>query len=169
MKHKGLLLLLLLLPLSGQAASISHIQLAAPSPLQAVDWYTRFLDCEALEGRDEAVHCHGMDIEFDARPILGTTLGTGVDHISFSFPDVAAKMDELERIGVGGLGVRLQRFDDGAVWRDIDGFFVVGFIFDPWGTSIELVQDAAHQGFHHIHLSASDPTATLDRYQAAFG
>ncbi|MDG2176412.1 MAG: VOC family protein [Gammaproteobacteria bacterium] len=169
MKHKGLLLLLLLLPLSGQAASISHIQLAAPSPLQAVDWYTRFLDCEAIEGRDEAVHCHGMDIEFDARPILGTTLGTGVDHISFSFPDVAAKMDELERIGVGGLGVRLQRFDDGAVWRDIDGFFVVGFIFDPWGTSIELVQDAAHQGFHHIHLSASDPTATLDRYQAAFG
>ncbi|MBT5483483.1 MAG: VOC family protein [Gammaproteobacteria bacterium] len=165
----ALIVLLSLLPLSGQAGSISHIQLAAPSPLQAVDWYTRFLGCEAIAGRDEAVNCHGMDIEFMARPILGTTQGTGVDHISFSFPDVAAKIDELEKIGVGGMGVRLQRFDDGSAWRDIEGFFKVGFIFDPWGTSIELVQDPEHEGFHHIHLSATNPADTLAWYESAFG
>lgn len=169
MKNSLLFVLLNLLPFSLLAAEISYVQLAAPSPLQAVDWYTRYLDCEAIEGREEAVSCYGMTLEFVARPILGTSQGTGVDHISFSFTDVAAKMAELERIGVGGMGVRLQRFEDGAAWRDIEGFFTVGFIFDPWGTSIELVEDSAHTGFHHIHLSSTDPAATLSWYEAAFG
>ena len=158
-----------LLPVLTQAAAIEYVQLAAPAPLQAVDWYTGFLDCEPVAGRQEAVSCQGLTIEFTARSILGSSQGTGVDHLAFSYPDVAAKMAELERVGVGGLGVRLQRFDDGSTWRDIDGFFRVAYLFDPWGTRIELVEDETRNGFHHVHLSAADPAATLDWYRQSFG
>lgn len=168
-KSNLLPLLFALLSPAVHAAEISHVQLAAPAPLQAVDWYTRYLDCEAIAGRDEAVSCHGMDIEFVPRSILGTSQGTGVDHISFSYTDVAARMEELAQVGVGGMGVRLQRFEDGSTYRDVDGFFAVGYIFDPWGTRIELVQDPAQTGFHHIHLSAADPALTLDWYERHFG
>ena len=99
---------------------------------------------------------------------MGSTQGTGVNHIAFSYADLETKMAALEAVGVRGSGVRLQRFDDGATLRDLPGLYKHGFVFDPWGTRIELVQDSDKQGFHHIHLSAADPTATLAWYGAAF-
>ena len=39
-------------------------------------------------------------------------------------------MAELEAIGVRGSGVRLQRFEDGSMVRDIPGLFKIAFIFD---------------------------------------
>jgi catechol 2,3-dioxygenase-like lactoylglutathione lyase family enzyme len=158
-----------LLPAMAQGAAIEYVQLAAPAPLQAVDWYTGFMDCEPVAGREEAVNCHGLTLEFVGRPILGGSQGTGIDHLAFSYPDVAAKMTELERVGVGGLGVRLQRFEDGSTWRDIDGFFRAAYLFDPWGTRIELVEDTAHEGFHHVHMSAAVPAATLAWYRELSG
>ena len=47
--------------------------------------------------------------------------------------------------------------------------FKLGFIFDPWGTRIEMVEDPDSLGFHHVHLSATDPAATLAWYQDVFG
>ena len=55
----------------------------------------------------------------------------------------------------GGAGVRLQRFEDGSTFRDVPGLFKIAFIFDPWGTRIELAEDPDYLGFHHIHLSAA--------------
>ena len=100
---------------------------------------------------------------------MGSTQGTGVNHIGFSYPDLTAKMTELEAVGVRGSGVRLQRFPDGSTVRDVPGLFKLGFIFDPWGTRIELVEDTETLGFHHIHLSATDPAATLAWYQDVLG
>ena len=45
------------------------------------------------------------------------------------------------------------------------GGFPHGFIFDPWGARIELLQDPGHPGFHHVHLSAIDPDVTLAWYR----
>ena len=42
------------------------------------------------------------------------------------------------------------------------GAVQAGFIFDPWGTRIELVEDPDLLGFHHVHLSASDPDGDAD-------
>ena len=103
------------------------------------------------------------------QPAIGSTQGTGVNHIGFSYPDLTAKMAELEAVGVRGSGVRLQRFPDGSTVRDVPGLFKLGFIFDPWGTRIEMVEDPEYLGFHHIHLSATDPAATLAWYQDVFG
>ncbi len=44
-----------------------------------------------------------------------------------------------------------------------------GFMEDPWGVKIEIVNDPAVRGFHHVHLRSLDPATSLAWYQARFG
>jgi len=44
-----------------------------------------------------------------------------------------------------------------------------GVITDPWGVKIEIVNDPARRGFHHVHLNAPDPAAAIAWYQKRFG
>ena len=151
------------------AADYHHVHITASNATEAVRWYSRYLDCEPLADRDDGVECAGAQVVFDAQPSLGSSQRTGIDHIGFSYADVESKMADLEAVGVGGAGVRLQRFEDGSTLRENPGWFKYGFIFDPWGTRIELLEDAEAVGFHHIHLSSSEPAATLAWYQETLG
>ena len=151
------------------AAGVDYVHIAVPSPIEAVKWYTEHMECEPSVKQADAANCHGVEVVFGVARTLGGTPGTGVNHIGFSFPDLEAKMSELEAVGVRGAGVRLQRFEDGSTFRDVPGLFKLGFIFDPWGTRIELAEDPDYLGFHHIHLSTADPAATLAWYQDVLG
>ena len=151
------------------AAETHHVHLATSNASEAVKWYVQHLACQAIDERSEAIDCGAVEIEFVVRPTQGGSQGTGVNHIGFSFADLNAKMAELEGVGVRGSGVRLQRFADGSTVRDIPGLFEIAFIFDPWGTRIELVEDPDTLGFHHIHLSSADPGAALEWYANVFG
>ena len=126
--------------------SVHHIELAVSQADTAKAWYTQHLPCQTVADRNERIVCGGMQIEFVTRQSLGSSQGTAVDHIGFAYPDVAAKMQALEDVGVGGAGVRLQRFDDGSLVRDDPGTGVHGFIFDPWGTRIELIRKPQPRG-----------------------
>jgi catechol 2,3-dioxygenase-like lactoylglutathione lyase family enzyme len=84
--------------------------------------------------------------------------GSALDHIGFSFPDLDAKMKELEAAGVKIVTPA----------REVAGLFKLGFIEDPWGTRIEVVQDPDKLGLHHVHLRAPDTTATLAWYKEKF-
>ena len=156
-------------PEPAAAAELHHVQIIAASPSEAVRWYARHLDCEALADRNDTANCTGIELVFSPQPTIGSTQGTGVNHIAFSYADLDSKMAALEAVGVRGSGVRLQRFPDGATLRDVPGLFRHGFVFDPWGTRIELVQDPERLGFHHVHLSATDPDATLAWYREGLG
>ena len=156
-------------PSLADAADYHHVHITASSPSEAVNWYTQYMDCQPISDRRDAADCDGVELVFVVQPTMGSTQGTGMNHISFSFPDLTAKMAELESVGVRGSGVRLQRFPDGSTLRDVPGLFKMGFIFDPWGTRIELVEDTDSLGFHHIHLSATDPEATLAWYRDVMG
>ena len=81
--------------------------------------------------------------KIDATP----SSGSSIDHIGFSFADLDAKMKELEAAGVKIV----------APVREAAGSFKYGFVEDPWGTRIEVVQDPELLGLHHVHLRASDP------------
>ena len=151
------------------AADYHHVHITTSSPARGIAWYSEHLGCEPLADRDDAANCDGVELVFVPQPTAGSTQGTGVNHIGFSYADLTAKMAELEAVGVGGTGVRLQRFPDGSTLRDIPGLFKIGFIFDPWGTRIELVEDPDRLGFHHVHLSATDPDATLAWYRDVLG
>ena len=157
------------IPATLLGAELHHVHVAVPSTIEAVGWYTEHLPCAAIEARPDAVACGRVELEFVVQPTSGSTQGTGINHIAFSFADVTAKMAELEAVGVRGSGVRLQRFEDGSTLRELAGLFTHGFIFDPWGTRIELLEDAELLGFHHVHLSASDPAATLTWYADVLG
>ena len=122
-------------------AEYHHVHITSSAPPESVRWYSRHLDCAPIADRDDTADCHGVEVTFVPQPTMGSTQGTGVNHIGFSYPDLTAKMAELEDIGVRGSGVRLQRFPDGSTVRDVPGLFKIGFIFDPWGTRIELVED----------------------------
>ena len=150
-------------------ANVHQVYITASSPSEGVRWYVRHMKCEAVADRTDTAKCGRVDLVFLVQPTMGGTQGTGVNHIGFSFPDLKAKMTELEKVGVRGAGVRLQRFPDGATFHDVPGLFKLGFVFDPWGTRIELVEDPDVTGFHHVHLSATDPTATLAWYRKMFG
>jgi catechol 2,3-dioxygenase-like lactoylglutathione lyase family enzyme len=150
-------------------ANVHQVYITASSPSEGVRWYVRHMKCEAVADRTDTAKCGRVDLVFLVQPTMGGTQGTGVNHIGFSFPDLKAKMTELEKVGVRGAGVRLQRFPDGATFHDVPGLFKLGFVFDPWGTRIELVEDPEVTGFHHVHLSAMDPTATLAWYRKMFG
>ena len=157
------------LPFAVSGATPHHLHIALSNTSEAVSWYEEHLDCEAIAGREDAVNCGNTEIEFFLAQTVGGSQGTGVDHIGFSVPDLDAKMAELESVGVRGSGVRLVRFEDGSLVRDIPGLFKIAFITDPWGTKIELVQDEDLLGFHHIHLNSVDPAAALDWYTQVLG
>jgi catechol 2,3-dioxygenase-like lactoylglutathione lyase family enzyme len=156
-------------PAGAADAKFHHVHVTAASPPEAARWYIRHLNCQAIPDRNDAADCQGVEVMFVAQTTMGGTQGTGVNHIGFSYADLSTKMDELASVGVRGSGVRLQRFEDGSTLRDVPGLFKVGFIFDPWGTRIELVEDAEYVGFHHVHFSSNDPAATLAWYQKTFG
>ena len=151
------------------AAKPHHITIALSNISEAISWYEEHLDCQAIPGRDDTVNCVNTEIEFFLGRTVGGSQGTGVDRIGFSVKDLDAKMAELESVGVQGSGVRLVRFDDGALVREIPGLYKTAFITDPWGTKIELVQDEDLLGFHHIQLNSVDPSEALNFYSQVFG
>jgi catechol 2,3-dioxygenase-like lactoylglutathione lyase family enzyme len=146
-----------------------HVHITTSSPSEGVRWYSEHFGCKPIADRTDAAACGRVELLFVAQPAMGSTQGTGVNHISFSFASLAAKMAELEKVGVRGTGVRLQRFEDGSTIRELPGLFKHGFVFDPWGTRIELVEDPELVGFHHVHLSAANPDATLTWYRTMLG
>ena len=146
-----------------------NVNITSSAPAESVRWYAEHLDCAPLADRDDTADCYGTEVTFVTQPTMGSTQGTGINHIGFSFADVTAKMDELEAVGVRGSGVRLQRFSGGATLREAPGGYLHGYIFDPWGTRIELLQDQDTLGFHHVHLSAVDPQETLGWYEEMLG
>ena len=49
------------------------------------------------------------------------------------------------------------------------GDMQIGFVEDPWGTKIEIIDDPDLRGMHHLHLTSPDPEGTLDWYGENFG
>jgi len=145
-------------PAAARAADYHHVHLAAPNVAEAVQWYVTHMGCTAM-ARQDACQIGTTQLIFANRQPDAGSQGSGVDHIGFSFPDLAAKMQSFEKAGVKIV----------TPMRDAPGLFKLGFVEDPWGTRIEVVEDPEHPGFHHIHLRSADPDAALKWYQNVFG
>jgi catechol 2,3-dioxygenase-like lactoylglutathione lyase family enzyme len=150
--------MLVTLPSAANAADYHHVHLAAPNVAEAVQWYITNIGCTAMNRPDACLIGTTQLIFANRKPDAGSQ-GSGVDHIGFSFPDLAAKMRAFQASGV----------KIATPARDVPGLFKLGFIEDPWGTRIEVVEDKENLGFHHIHLQSANPDATLKWYQNVFG
>lgn len=149
---------LLALPGSARAADYHHVHLASPNVPEAVQWYIANIGCTAMN-RPDACLLGTTQLIFANRKPDGGSEGTGVDHIGLSFADLTAKMRAFQTAGVKIVTPA----------RDVPGLFKLGFIEDPWGTRIEVVEDKETLGFHHIHLISANPDSTLKWYQNVFG
>lgn len=145
---------------AARAADYHHIHLNAPDPPEAARWYAAHLGGEAIKGGFFSPVRFGKItvLFFKAKPGFEGSVGSSVDHIGFAYKDLDAKLAELEKDGVKIT----------APAKKV-GPIKFAFIEDPWGTSIELVEDAQIDGLHHIHLAATDPQATLKWYHETFG
>lgn len=136
-----------------------HIHLAAPEPEKAVAWYREHFGGQTMKEAQDRLLYGDTRIVFQRRATSLPSEGSVVDHIGFSVPNLDGAMKVFQTEGVKIV----------AAVRDVPGLFKLAFIEDPWGAKIEVVQDSDKLGFHHVHLRAPDPAATLAWYSQQFG
>lgn len=136
-----------------------HVHLNVPDPTTAASWYERTFDGVRLQEGPDRLRYGSTRLVFIKRPDALPSAGSAIDHIGFSVRDIDAKFRELQSQGVKVI----------TPVRDIEGIFKLGYIEDPWGTRIEIVQDPELLGFHHVHLRGADPAALLRWNVEMFG
>ena len=137
-----------------------HVHMAVPDPQAAAQWYHDHIGGEWVDGRDDRLLFGQTRIMFlgggqERRPSAGSV----IDHLGFSFPDLAAKLAEVEAAGATVT----------TPMREVEGLFKLSFVNDPFGTRLELIEEPQHLGFHHVHLRDPDPEAALAWYENMFG
>jgi catechol 2,3-dioxygenase-like lactoylglutathione lyase family enzyme len=135
-----------------------NVHILVPDPAVAADWYIKHLG--AAPGASAGRVAFGKNlvvfIKTDKRPSRTENV---MDHFALSYSDVRSRMKTLEAAGVPIV----------APLSDEPGLFTHGFVRDPWGTKIEVLQDPGQLGMHHVHLRVADPAATLKWYEEMFG
>ena len=159
----GVLLATALVPgVAAAQSTFTHVHLRVPDTAAAAAWYHELVGGELREGGP------GPSIRF-ANGFIGTmpndggaavgSRGGAIDHFGVAVADVDAALDRARR-----LGAKVETAPPA------DGVGAAGTIVeDPWGTRIELVEDAAHTGIHHVHLVARDAGEVRDWFLAVFG
>jgi catechol 2,3-dioxygenase-like lactoylglutathione lyase family enzyme len=124
-----------------------HIHLNVPDQAKAVEWYQKNFGGKPTAEAAERLMFGSTRLIFLKNANGQPSAGSSIDHIGFSFADLDAKMKELEAAGVKVV----------TPVREVPNLFKLGFVEDPWGTKIEVVQDPDLLGLHHVHLRAADP------------
>src|SRR5712691_2862116 len=138
---------------------VDHIHLNVPDQAKAVEWYQKNFGGQTMTEAPDRLKLGDTRLIFLKNDKGQPSSGSALDHIGFSFADLDAKMKEFEAAGVKVV----------TPVRDVPGLFKLGFIEDPWGVKIEVVQDPETLGFHHVHLRAPDPVVALAWYRERFG
>jgi catechol 2,3-dioxygenase-like lactoylglutathione lyase family enzyme len=125
-----------------------HIHLNVPDPSAASAWYEKNIPGarRITEAADRLMYGSTRLMFLPNKKPVGPSAGSAVDHLGFSVKDLDATLNAMEAAGV--------KITSPA--RDLPGIFKIAFIEDPWGTRIELVQDAELLGLHHIHMRGPD-------------
>ena len=140
------------------AQTYDHVHLAAAEPAKAVEWYRAHLGAQPGDLPDR-VQFGRTIFAFTQSANAQPSEGSVIDHLGLSFPNLEAKVKELEAAGAKVL----------SPLREAPGLFKLAFVQDPFGVKLELVEDAELLGFHHIHLRVPDPEAALAWYVQMFG
>lgn len=138
---------------------LDHIHLNVPDPAKGVEWYQKNFGGTPMTEAPDRLMLGDTRLIFLRNDKGQPSTGSALDHIGFSFADLDAKVKELEAAGVKVV----------TPVRDVAGLFKLGFVEDPWGTRIEVVQDPEKLGLHHVHLRGPDPAALLAWYKEKFG
>jgi len=153
-----------LLTLNGAAAPVTqaigyhNVHLRVADPVAASEWYIKYLGATKAPP-PFSVQFGKTFVAFVRTTQQSPSEGSAIDHIGLSFADLKSKMKEFE---AGGVKIVTPMADS-------PGIFPYGYIEDPWGVKIEVVQDTELLGFHHVHLRVADPAATLKWFSDNLG
>ena len=144
---------------SGFVELLDHVHLAVPDQATAVEWYRKHFGGRPTAEGAERLTFGETRIIFQRNAAARPSAGSAIDHVGFSVADLDATLNALEADGATVTTAA----------REVAGLFKLAFVDDPWGVRIEIVQDAAALGLHHVHLRAPDPGAALAWYSSTFG
>src|SRR5499427_777860 len=136
-----------------------HVHLLVPDTAAAANWYEKNFGGKRITEAPDRLMYGSTRFMFIRSANAKPSAGSAIDHVGFSVRDVDAKFKELEANGVKIV----------QPVRDVPGLFKLGFVEDPWGTRIEIVQDPTKLGLHHVHLRGPDTAAVLAFYKDRFG
>jgi catechol 2,3-dioxygenase-like lactoylglutathione lyase family enzyme len=136
-----------------------HIHVNVPDPAAAATWYEKNFGGKRITEAPDRLMFGSTRFMFLRKADAEPSAGSSIDHVGFSFADLDAKMRALEAAGVKIV----------TPVRDAPGLFKLGFVEDPWGTRIEVVQDPELLGLHHIHMRSPDPEQVLTWLLDKFG
>ena len=136
-----------------------HIHLNVPDPAAAASWYEKHFGGKRITEAPDRLMFGSTRFMFLRNATAKPSAGSAIDHIGFSFADLDAKMKEFESAGIKVT----------TPLRDVPGLFKLAFVEDPWGTRIEVVQDAELPGLHHIHLRGPNPEEAIAWLLDKFG
>src|SRR5215470_13190577 len=136
-----------------------HVHLLVPDTAAGANWYEKNFGGKRITEAPDRLMYGSTRFMFIRSANAKPSTGSAIDHVGFSVPDIDAKFKELEANGVKVV----------QPVRDVQGLFKMGFVEDPWGTRIEVVQDPELLGLHHIHLRGPDSEEVFAWLQAKFG
>jgi len=138
---------------------VDHIHLAVPDQPRAVEWYRKHFNGQPTPEAPERLLFGETRIIFQKNEAAKPSSGSVLDHVGFSVADLDAAIKSLEADGAKVVTPA----------REVAGLFKLAFVEDPWGVRLEVVQDPAKLGLHHVHVRAPDPAAALAWYTDKFG
>jgi catechol 2,3-dioxygenase-like lactoylglutathione lyase family enzyme len=138
---------------------VDHVHLAVPDQPQAVAWYAKHFGGQPMAEGPDRLMFGETRLNFQRSASALPSVGSVLDHIGFSVPDLDAALRDLEGDGAKVVGPL----------RDAQGPFKHAFVEDPWGVLLEILEVPDKRGLHHVHLTAPDPAAMLAWYVDAFG
>jgi predicted enzyme related to lactoylglutathione lyase len=144
---------------AAQTFPYDHVHVNVPDPAAAANWYEKYFGGKRITEAPDRMMFGSTRFMFLRKADAKPSSGSAIDHVGFSFADVDAKMKEFEAAGIKIV----------TPVRDVPGLFKLGFVEDPWGTRIEVVQDPELLGLHHIHLRGPNPDDEFAWLLAKFG
>ncbi len=138
--------------------AFDHVHFAAPDRAAATAWYVEHMGARPGAAPDRVI-VGGVLLIFYETADAAPSHGGVIDHVGFSFADAEAKIRELAGAGARVIGSL----------REIAGVFKVGFVEDPFGATLAIVEDRDALGFHHVHTRVPDPDAAFSWYGEMFG
>jgi catechol 2,3-dioxygenase-like lactoylglutathione lyase family enzyme len=139
---------------TGMANMVDHVHLAVPDQAKGVEWYRKHFGGQAMTEAPDRLLFGETRIIFQRNAQAKPSTGSVLDHVGFSVADLDATVKNLEADGAKVVTPA----------REVAGLFKLAFVEDPWGVRIEVVQDPAKLGLHHVHLRAPDPSVALAWY-----
>jgi len=114
---------------------MEHVHLFVPAPLEAQAWYVKMFGATpGKRGQFETATIPGAEIAITKDDTTQTTKGRSLDHIGFEVKNLNETVKRLE-----AAGIKMDR----APALGSNGTTKIAFLFDPWGTYIELTEGLA--------------------------